>query len=1015
MPTYKPYTKHHLDFALKAIGEAIYTPVAPLAIQAWCTKEPIPWNERQSGTHHHFRVGEAWGELFDCAWFHFKGVVPSSAAGQTVAALLDVSGEMCVFASDGVPVRGLTNISSDYDYSLGTPGKRIYPITSQASGGEVVEIWADAGCNDLFGNLQDGGVIKIASIAVCNETVRGLYYDFEVLLDFLNVLPEKSPRYQQILSALNDVAHALYAGVPQAAADGRAILRPHLSRQGGDAALRISAVGHAHMDLAWLWPIRETIRKGARTFATALANMERYPDYVFGASQPQYFQWMKDFYPALYSRIKAAVAAGRIEPQGAMWVEADTNISGGEALVRQILYGKRFFRQEFGKELDYLWLPDVFGYSAALPQLLKKAGVKSFSTQKLSWSLINAFPHQSFRWQGIDGSAVLAHMLPEETYNSPALPRSVRKIEENYRDSGVSTRALLVFGIGDGGGGPGEEHLERLARLGNLEGLSPVRQETVAHFLPDWAKDADRFATWVGELYLERHEGTLTTNARNKWYNRKLELGLRELEFSALLSGAPYPAEWLGRAWREVLLYQFHDILPGSSIKRVYDESLARYKALHAELSDLTAAADRHLAGKLSAPDGKPYALVVNSLSWQRTGWARMDDQWVWLDVPPMGYALVSLVGAVVPSGLSATPDGMENDLLRVTFAADGAISSLLDKRSGREILPSGEHGNRLLVYRDLGDAWDFPMDYAEQTPLQMQLVDSEARLDGPRAIVKQTYQLGSSQLVQEIVLTLGSPRLDFVTWLQWREPQTMLRTSFPVLVQADEATYEIQFGHIRRPTHRNTTWDLARDEVVGHKWADLSQRDYGVALLNDSKYGYKIKGHVLDLNLLRSVPYPRPPLPADAVVQPGGPNHAFTDQADHVFTYALYPHSGDAIAGGVIQAAYEFNAPIRIAKNLIHHGATVPSLPARYSLLQVDAPNVVIEAVKRAEDSPAIIVRLYECEGRSARCNLRCGFPVTSATEVDLMEENHQPLSTQQNTVDIQFHPFEIKTVCIN
>ncbi|MGC8780019.1 MAG: alpha-mannosidase, partial [Anaerolineae bacterium] len=863
MPTYKPYTKSYLDMALPQIEAAIYTVVAPLEIRAWCTREPVPFERRQSGEEKSLKIGDTWGQLFDCAWFHFTGTVPPQAAGQKVVLLLDVNGEMCVFDRDGVPVRGLTNAASTYDYRLGRPGKRVLPFLEKAQGGEPVDVWADAGCNDLFGVLQEGGAIKEAFIATCNEAVRGLYYDFEVLLDFLKVLPEDAPRYQQILTGLSDVLHLIYGGIAENAAAARAILAPLLAQRGGDPSLRISAIGHAHMDLGWLWPIRETIRKGARTFSTAIANIAQYPDYVFGASQPQYFLWMKEHYPGLWEKIKQQVAAGRIEPQGCMWVEADTNITGGEALVRQILHGRRFFRREFGVDVRYLWLPDVFGYTGALPQILKKAGVDYFSTQKLSWSLINTFPHHSFYWQGIDETTVLAHMLPEETYNSPAAPRSVRKIEQNYRDSGVSRHALMVFGIGDGGGGPGEEHLERLVRLRDLAGLSPVKQQWVARFLEEWQADAGRFATWSGELYLERHEGTLTTEARNKWYNRKMELALRELEWTAVIAeaiaGADYPADRLEKLWQEVLFNQFHDILPGSSIKRVYDESLARYAAMHEEVMARIAAADAALAATIDTGRMARPVLVQNSLSWERREWVAAGGRWIRVAVPAMGYCVVDAAAApddearIFLEDLAATADRLENDRLRVTFDADGSIVSIYDKQARREAIADGERANRLAVYADLGDAWDFPMDYAEQTPRFMQLVSATPRLDGPRAILEQIYRIGHSELRQEIVLTAGSGRLDFISRLRWREPRTMLRTSFPVAVHADEATYEIQFGHIRRPTHRNTTWDLARDEVAGHKWADLSQGDYGVALLNDCKYGHKIKGHTLDLNLLRS------------------------------------------------------------------------------------------------------------------------------------------------------------------
>ena len=721
---------------------------------------------------------------------------------------------------------------------------------------------------------------------------------------------------------------------------------------------------------------------------------------------------MKERHPALYAQMTRRVREGRLEPQGAMWVEADTNVSGGEALVRQILQGQRFWQEEFGADVRYVWLPDVFGYSAALPQIIRRSGLDYFSTQKLSWSLINVFPHHSFHWEGIDGSSVLTHMLPEETYNGPALPRSVRKIEQNYKDKGVSGYSLMAFGIGDGGGGPGEEHLERLDRIKDLQGLSPVIQEPAAAFFAHWQADADRFPTWVGELYLERHQGTLTTEARNKWYNRKLELALRDLEWTSaladLLAGTPYPAARLQTIWREVLLYQFHDILPGSSIKRVYDESVARYESLLHEAREQVSENDVCLAGLVDTAGAVAPVLVQNSLSWPRTEWVQADGRWLHVTVPSMGYRVVDAAAAEPAPAVSASASSLENDLLRVAFAADGSIGGIYDKRAGREVLPAGETANRLAVYRDLGDAWDFPMDYAEQTPRTMALVSAEPSVDGPRAVLRQTYRLGHSELVQEISLTAGSARLDFASRLRWRETGSMLRTSFPVAVHATEATYEIQFGYVRRPTHRNTTWDLARDEVAAHKWVDLSQRDYGVALLNDSKYGHKIKGNVIDLDLLRSVPYPGPALVKDEDVAPGEPHHAYTDQCDHLFTYALYPHLGDHVEGRVAQAGYELNVPLRAMGLAPRAGGR----PAEAAFIQVEAPNVFVEAVKQAEDGDDLIVRLYESAGQNAHTAVHFGLPTGQVAEAGLMEDTLAVLPSHDGSVTLDFGPFEIKTL---
>ena len=655
--------------------------------------------------------------------------------------------------------------------------------------------------------------------------------------------------------------------------------------------------------------------------------------------------------------------------------------------MRQLLYGTRFFQDEFGITPNYLWLPDVFGYSAALPQILKKAGVDYFMTQKMSWNQVNKFPHHSFFWQGLDGSQVLTHMLPEETYNSSALPRALHKTETNYFEKGLSDQALLLYGIGDGGGGPGEEHLERLERLGNLAGLPPLKQGWASAFFEVWQKDAGpvghnrRFPTWVGELYLERHSGTLTTEAKNKWYNRRLEEALRELEFTACLAGVlhpagkhkaaetlplfpdltstsqDYPSALLERTWKEVLLYQFHDILPGSSIKRVYDKSLNRYAEM---LSEVQAAARRfqdQIAAQTNTSGMASPLICFNSLSWERTEWVKTGDDWLQVTVLPLGYAVLdNTPGLLETPQASADPSCLENEDLCVTFAPDGTIVSVWDKRLNREAVTPGQPANLLRVYADHGDAWDFPLDYASQTPTVMQLVSTEARLDGPRPLITQVYRLGHSQMEIDISLvsrSQGKSWIEFDCQLSWREPRAMLRASFPVNVHADSASFEIQFGTIQRPTHRNTTWDLAKDEVAAHKFADLSQADYGAALLNDSKYGYKVKDGVIDLNLLRSVPYPRP-TPGAVPPPPGEPDFNFTDQAEHAFRYAFYPHAGDVTQGDVVRAGYEFNHPLEIVAMRKTPADLAAAMPPSASLLQIDTPNVIVEAVKAPKTATA-------------------------------------------------------------
>ena len=992
-----------LGYMLKRIEKSIYTVVDELKVTVWVTREPVPFEQRMTGTRKELSIGDKWGDLWDCGWFHFAGIVPESAAGSNVVLLIDISGEACIVDDAGCPIQGLTTVASTFDYSLGFPGKRVVPLFEQARGGEMIDLWADGACNDLFGEYKNNGVLKEAHIAVCNKTMRDIYYDMEVLYELLEYSPKDKARYHSIVTALLEACKVLREFTEEEAEKAREILAPELAKKGGTPSLTISAVGHAHIDLAWLWPIRETIRKGARTFATVLALMERYPDYVFGASQPQLYQWMKDYYPTLYEKIKEKVFSGRWEPQGGMWVEADTNITGGESLIRQVLYGKRFFRSEFGQDMRILWLPDVFGYTASLPQIMKKTGIDYFMTIKLSWNEYNRYPHHTFLWQGIDGSTILVHMPPEGTYNSSAAPRAIVKAEKEYLDKGVSDRCLMLFGIGDGGGGPGEEHLERLKREKNLDGLVPVVQEPALKFFQRLEKDRGKYKTWVGELYLEKHQGTYTSQARSKRYNRKIEFELRELEFACILAllngGHSYPQKDLERIWKELLLYQFHDILPGSSIKRVYDESLAHYQIMMDEIKELKQKAYQCLISRVDTGNMKQPVIITNSLSWERSEWLFVNGQWIKVKIPSMGYTLVDISANRCQVGeLVVEHKLLENDKLRIRFADDGSIESIFDKEYKREVLSGGSHGNRLAVYHDEGDAWDFPV-YYDQIPYEyFTLQSAKFYVDGPRAVAKQVYRYGASTVEQEVILTSGSRRIDFATKVDWHESQKMLRTSFEVDVITNEAVCDIQFGSIKRPVHENTSWDMAKFEICAHKWVDLSQGDYGVALLNDCKYGYKVRNNVIDLNLLRSSTYP---------------DHE-ADQGVHEFTYALYPHPGDHVEGEVDRAGYELNIPPGVI-SLDSSGDG--SMNNTMSFMEVEAGNIVVGAVKKAEDSNAVIVRLYENSGAGATTDIRLLFPFKSVHLVNMMEEEIEKLHTEGEKVRLCFRPYEIHTikVCVD
>jgi alpha-mannosidase len=990
-----------MDFDLKALRERalevkkrIYTPIAQLSCEGWRTAEPVPYERRTEGEHITPAVGEKWGELWDCAWFHVTGRVPESAAGKHVVLLLDFAGEACVFDETGTPVRGLTNVSSEFDKRLGEPGKRVLQFANPAAGGEIVDLWIEAGCNDLFGRYCDEGKIVQLDIAVCDDELRDRYYDLVTVGIFASAVQDET-RKEEAANAAISALEALEAGDTGRAGE---ILSAELSKKNPEDAPEITAIGHAHIDLAWLWPIRETKRKGGRTFATVNELMDRYPDYVFGASQPQLLQWVKDMYPGLYAKIKQRHKEGRFEVQGGLWVECDTNVTGGESLVRQLLYGKRFWREEFGCDQKMLWLPDVFGYSAQVPQIMKKSGIDYFMTIKMSWNRVNKIPYHTFKWRAIDGSEVLAHMPPEGTYNSGATPRSIIHAWNNFAEKKISNEALLLFGIGDGGGGPGPEHLELLAREKDYNGLPRVKQGYAIDFFKRIEKDIDKYDTWVGELYFELHQGTYTTQGRNKYYNRRCEQALRDAEmYSAAaerIAGVPYPAGRFEEIWKEILLYQFHDIIPGSSIKRVYDESLARYGILLAEINSIKEKALTALAEV--AGGGK---LAFNSLPFDREEYIKTKRGYAVAKLPAMGWAkLKSAKSSKNAITVTSSADGyvMENNFVRVTFGADGSVMSIYDKSTGREALRAP--GNILTAYEDKENAWEIPWTYEQNPHERAKLESSSLENLGYLAVLTQVYKYNDSTITQKIIMYSGSARIDFVTEVDWRETHRMLRTSFPTTVKTTKADCEIQFGNIERPTIRNTSWDKAKVEVCAHKWVDFSQRDYGVAMLSDSKYGFRVWDCTFDINLLRSS------------MSPGKD----ADKGVHNFTYSIYPHKGDYVEGGVIAEGYKLNIKPTAAhsKKGSRELTGKSSVKLTGSLFEIDNPAVVLETVKRAEDGSGVVVRVYESTGSRASFTLKpnkaWGF--TAAQACNLVEENPENISFDGTLCD-EIGPFEIKT----
>ncbi len=984
-----PYNTLSMERRIKStflkIEKSIYERVSELDVTAWLTKEPKTFENKMAGEKTILKPGDNWGNLFDCAWMNLRGSLPDNFKHYDFVLVVDISGEACIVNDKGEPVQGITTFASMYDFTLGMPGKKYIYLDKLVDDEGNLDIWMDAGNNDLFGNLKNNGTLTEAYIAKVNRDMRDYFYDFEVLNELRNHIPKNKAQYSTISIALYKSSLQLNKYDNNEAIEAKKILAPELARRNIDSPLKITAIGHAHIDLAWLWPIRESIRKGARTFSTALMNIEKYPDYIFGASQPQLYQWMKDSYPNLYKRIKEAVRKGRWELQGAMWVESDTNVTGGEALIRQLLYGKKFYKKEFGEDINNLWLPDVFGYSGALPQILKKSDVDYFMTIKLSWSEFNKFPHHTFKWQGIDGSEVLAHMPPEGNYNSSAAPRAIIAAEEKFMDKGYSDECLLLYGIGDGGGGPGEEHIERLNREKNLQSLAPVKQEFAKEFFNRIAKNIVEYKTWIGELYLEHHRGTYTSEGRNKKYNKVMENLLRDIEIISIMFGLEYDFERIEKIWKEVLLYQFHDILPGSSIKRVYDESLKRYGEIENEIISMLQ--------KSISSNGKNIK-VINTSSWERYEWIKHDNNWLKANVEPMSSVILNNETHNLSYDVQINEElnQIQNDSFIVSFNNDGSIKSVFDRSNSWEAIKSGFTANNLSVYINDGDAWDFPHDYKDLYSVAPELQSYSYELDGPEAIRTNVFKTGDSIITQSIVLRDGASRVDIRNKINWKEKNTLLRASFPLNVSSNNLTCGIQFGYIERPSHNNTDWDMAKFEVCGQNYVDISQIDQGVAILSDYKYGYSSSLDTIEISLLSSTTFP----------------DVTGDIGLHEFTYSIYPHTGNHIVGEVIKEALELSRPLRVV------ASEENCEQSSNSFIKTSQSNIIIETIKRSEDGKGFIVRMYEAEGRKVNTSLSFNKTYKSISEVNLIERQLSDEVLNVSGIFIEFNPFEIKTLLL-
>ena len=1003
----------------EAIGGLIYSGTAAIAdIAVWETGDCVSAKEAARKRFKPCKAGREWGGPWRTAWFRFRFKIPKSQTGDVVARI-NTGGEAVAFIN-GSPCVGLN-------------AHRDEIVLPKATGaGRMCEILVEAGANGMFGHFTDKPRLARAELAAVNESVRQLWYDLDFLIRAAEALPQDSTRRAEICYVTEKAVKAFDFDADDLAATAdqcRRMLRPLFAKRAHDSAVELTLSGHSHLDVIWLWPLWETTRKCARTFSSMVDYIGRFPKFTFTQSQAYLYETTKQHYPRLYGRIRRAVRARRWEVSTGMYVEADTNIPSGESLVRQVMFGKRFARDEFNVDVDVLMLPDVFGYSASLPQILRKAGIKYFTTQKLAWNDTNSFPHTTFTWEGIDGSEILAHFLPSQDYNSSPEPGELAKAEKGHRDKDRSRPGLYQYGYGDGGGGPTPQMIEYAGRATSFEGLPKCKSGFVSELFRKLERESADLARWVGEFYFECHRGTFTTQAMTKMLNRRCELALRHTELLGAIGsaiGGKYDRDALAECWKLVLLNQFHDVLPGTSISAVYElvtEQLTGVIARSAKLADNSAAA---IAKQIDTTgDGRP-VVVWNTLSWYRTGVVRIrpktrsrltviDSQgesvpsqkcatgeltFLAADIPAMGYEVYRLVegapkAAALP--LKVTERLLENEFLRVRINKNGELTSVYDKASGREALGGGR-GNEFQLYEDRPhnwDAWELD-DHPRDERLRLADATSVKVVErGPvRAAVEIRRTIGKSSLVQRVVLYAHSARIDFETRIDWCEDRKVLKVAFPVDVRARQATYEIQFGSLERPTHRNTSWDVAKFEVPAHKWADLSEPGYGVSLLNDCKYGHDIHGNTMRLTLLRAPMEPDPQ----------------ADRGHHEFAYALMPHAGSYIDAETVRRGYEFNVP---------PAATMPAprkgdLPTTCSFFWIDSAAVVLDTVKKAEDEDALILRLYEAHGGRANARLVTPLPVKSAVECDLLERKAlgKPAKPKDCSLALEFAPFEIKTL---
>jgi alpha-mannosidase len=988
-----------------------------------------------------FKIGSLWGGYDKFAWFRANVQIPEDWKNERLYLYFLVgprddgesTAETLLYVN-GRPLQGL---------DIWHPDAWLPPEEVQT--GEInIALHAWSGVLNVPARRR----FKVAKLIRIDPHAEQLAYITDTLVRTIKVLDENDLRRTQMLETLNQTyllidfskpgTERFYVSIREALNFINKIIQQWAEQD--EIKPRIIGVGHAHIDMAWLWRLSHTRQKAARTFSTVLNLMRQYPEYHFLHSSPQLYKFLQKDYPEIFASVKEKIKEGLWEITGATWVEPDTNVPSGESLVRQFLFGKRYVRETFGREMNLLWLPDVFGYSAALPQIIKKSGIQYFMTTKISWSQFNRFPNDTFYWRGLDGSEVLTHFIttPEEgswyyTYNGQMRPEDVKGIWDAYRQKEVNDELIQSFGWGDGGGGPTRDMLEWVKYQKNLPGQPYVSLGKAEPYFDRLEKRLEDkvLPVWDGELYMEYHRGTYTSQAKIKRDNRKSEILYHTAEWLStlvdLLTGqANYPQKTLNAGWEKLLLNQFHDILPGSSIRHVYEDSALDFE----EITNIgNQVLNQSIDALTQQTAGKNQAVVFNSLPWKRNDLILLEysedlkgktirlpddspaaSQVVETEkgnyllcevdgVPSLGFRSYELIPAIASENtLHLSIDEISTPYYYIKLNQAGQIISLFDRKHNREVLTNGSYGNVLQVFQDKPmafDAWDIDIYYQETQREITECVEVVVEATGPlRGTLRLTWKYGDSTIIQRMHVYAHNPRIDFETEVDWFESQILLKAAFPVDIRSTRATYEIQYGQVERPTHWNTSWDWAKFEVSGHQWADLSEGNYGVALLNDCKYGYDIKDNVMRLTLIKSAIRP----------------DALADKGHHQFTYSLLPHGGDWREGDVTRQARQLNLPL-----LTKNAAPLSQELKSFELAAVSVNHVLVDTVKKAEDGEGWIFRLYEYQQKRCRnVTLNFGLPVKKVVECDLMEENHQSVDYNDQQLIFDIDPFEIKTFMV-